>query len=417
MKEVVWSCKFPIYPTEKQKVFLAKQFGAVRFVYNYTLARSNETYEREKRTVHINDLKKELPRLKAEKAWLKEVNSQSLQEAVLNLGKSRDNFLKGIMGRPRFKKKNAKQSCCIPQHFYIKESRRGNNFLYIPKLKLGIRAKIHRKLFGKAKRVVITKAVTGRYFAAVSCEVKKEEMPRTVTAGSGVIGIDLGIISFITTSNGKTVKYPKFLKSSLNKIAKLSRSLSKKQRGSNNREKAKLKLARAHEVVSNRRSVFIHKVSSALINENQVIYAEDLHVKGMVRNRRLSRAILDTSMRELVRQLEYKADWKGSTFTKIGRFEPSSKMCSNCQAINKYLKLHHRTWRCDECGSKHDRDVNAAINILKIGQRMSLGKDKPDVKPVERSTKVFSNKKKQVGSVKQEPVSNVSIGMHGNSLP
>ena len=276
----MWSCKFRIYPTEEQKVFLAKHFGSVRFIYNYTLSRSNEVYEKEKRTIHINDLKKELPLLKVDKAWLKEINSQSLQEAMLNFDKSRNSFLKGKSGKPRLKKKNAKQSFFIPQHFSIKISKRGNYFLMIPKLKMGIRANIHRELIGKAKRVVITKTTTGKYFASISCEVKREEIGKR--SGSGEIGIDLGLTNFVTTSDGKKIKSPSFLYASLKKIVMLSRSVSRKEVGSKNREKEKLKLARVYEEVFNERSAFVHETSFVLINENQVVYAEDLCVMCMI---------------------------------------------------------------------------------------------------------------------------------------
>jgi len=400
-------------------VFLAKQFGGVRFIYNHLLSRSNEVYEKEKRTIQINDLKKEIPLLKSDKSWLKEINSQSLQEAALNLGKSRDRFFKKKGGRPRFKKKDSKQSCTIPQHFSVKKSKRGNQFLYIPKLKSGIKIKMNRGLVGESKRTVITKTYTGKYFASITCDVKREDIPKpkTLRIAKGEIGIDLGITSFVTTSNGEKILYPRFMKTSLKKLARAGKSLARKKNGSNNRKKAKLKLAKTHEEVANKRGAFVHRTSFALVNENQVIYAEDLHVKGMMKNHCLARAIADTAMGELIRQVKYKADWRGRKFSQIGRFEPSSKMCSTCKTINKELKLQHRTWKCKLCGDMHDRDVNAAINILKIGQNMSLGKDKPEVKPVERSTKVFSNKKKQVGSMKQEPISNIIIGMHGNSLP
>ena len=415
----MWSCKFRIYPTKEQEIFLAKQFGGVRFIYNYLLSRSNEVYEKEKRTIHINDLKKEIPLLKEDKSWLKEINSQSLQEATLNLGKARERFLKKKGGRPRFKKKDAKQSCTMPQHFFIKKSKRDNQFLYIPKLKSGIKIKINRELVGESKRAVITKTYTGKYFTSITCDVKKEDISKSKNSreASSEIGIDLGVTSFITTSNGEKILYPRFMKTSLKKVARGSRSLLRKKKGSNNRKKAKLKLAKIHEKIVNKRNAFIHETSFALINENQVIYAEDLHVKGMMRNHCLARAIADTAMGEFVRQVKYKAEWRDRKFIQIGRFEPSSKMCSTCKTINKELKLQHRTWQCQACGKVHDRDVNAAINILKIGQKMSLGKDKPEVKPVERSTKVFSNKKKQVGSMKQEPISNVRIRMHGNLLP
>ncbi|MCK4265419.1 transposase [Candidatus Babeliales bacterium] len=406
-------------------MFLAKQFGGVRFIYNYLLSRSNEIYEKEKKTIHINDLKKEIPQLKSAKKWLKEINSQSLQEAALNLGKSRDRFFKKQNGRPRFKRKNSKQSCTIPQHFSIKKSKMDNKFLYIPKLKSGIKIKMHRELVGESKRIVITKTYTGKYFASITYDVKREDIPKPKTMGEarGKIGIDLGITSFVTTSNGEKILYPRFMKTSLKKMARASKSLARKKKGSNNREKSKLKLAKIHEKIANKRSSFVHETSFALINENQVIYAEDLHVKGMMRNHCLARSIADTAMGEFIRQIKYKAEWRGRTFVQIGRFEPSSKMCNTCKTVNKELKLQHRTWRCKLCGSMHDRDINAAINILKIGQnvsrtRASLGKGRPEVKPVERSTKVFSsNKKKQVGSMKQEPISNLRIGMHGNLLP
>ncbi len=415
----MWSSKSRIYPTKEQEMFLAKQFGGVRFIYNHLLSRSNEVYEKEKRTIYINDLKKEIVLLKSNKSWLNEINSQSLQEAVLNLGKSRDCFLKNKSGRLRFKKKDSKQACTIPQHFSIKKSKRDNQFLYIPKLKSGIKIKIKRELVGKLKRTVITKTYTGKYFASITCDAKKEDIlkSKTLKIARGEIGIDLGITNFVTINNGEKILYPRFMKTSSKKVARASKLLARKKKGSNNRKKAKLKLAKTHEKIANKRNAFVHETSFALINENQVVYAENLHVQGMMKNHCLARAIADTAIGELIRQLKYKADWRGRKFSQIERFEPSSKMCSACETINKELKLQHRTWQCNLCGVIHDRDINAAINVLKIGQNMSLEKGRPEVKPVERSTKVFSNKKKQVGSMKQEPVSNVSIRMHGNSLP
>ena len=418
---VRWSGKFRIYPTDDQKAFFAKHFGGVRFIYNYFLSRSNEIYTKEKGAVSIYDLKEEIPLLKAtsENSWLKELNSQSLQEAVLNLGKARQKFFDRQGGRPQFKHKHGKQVFTMPQNFLIETSKKGNAFLCIPKLKTRIKIRVHREVVGKMKRLTITKTRTGKYFASVMCEVEQESLPKPKTwkLPKGEIGIDLGLSTFVTKDNGDKTYYPKFLKLLLKRLTAVNKAFSKKKKGSKNQEKARVELALIYEKIANQRKAFIHETSFALVNENQVIYAEDLYVKGMMQNRCLSRAFADTAMGELIRQIKYKTRWRGRVFKQIGRFEPSSKMCNVCKTINKELTLGQRIWKCKVCYIMHDQDVNAAINILQIGQAMSLGKDVPEVKPVERSTKVFSKKKKQVGSVKQEPASNTAIRMHGNLLP
>jgi len=387
--------KFRIYPTKEQELFFAKHFGCSRFIYNHFLALRKKAWKEEKKTISGFECKKMISKMKKteEYSWLKEVNSQSLQESCLNLEKAYKRFFKKLGDKPKFHKKNHKQSFIVPQHFSVNET---EGTIQIPKLKSTIKVTVHRKLKEviKFNSLTISKEPSGKYFVSINVDNLTKEHKKT----SNKIGIDLGIKDFLVNSDGDKTKHPRYLKQSLKKLKKTQKKLSKKQKGSSNRNKYRLKIAKIHERISNQRSDFLHKLSFNLIDKNQVIYLEDLNVKGMMKNRKLAQSIGDSGWGEFARQLKYKANWYGREIIQIGRFEPSSKLCSSCGYKNDKLELSMRQWECPDCKIVHDRDINAAKNILKIGQEV------PKLKPVEKVTAVFSIKRKQVASVKQEPL-------------
>ena len=399
--------KFRIYPTEEQKAFFEKHFGCVRFIYNYLLNLRMEAYRKDKTNISGYEAKKYIAKLKKQEEykWLSEVNSQSLQEAAIDLSKAYKRFFKKLAAYPGFKKKTSGQKFKIPQHFYLTEK----GYLKVPKLKSGIKVNVHRKIEGAINHITISKTPAGKYFASFNCRVAKNRVFKKKDSKTDKIGIDLGIRSFIVTDKGEKIKAPAFLRLLERRLKTSQRSLSRKEKFSSNFYKQRKKIAIIHEKISNQRLDFLHKLSFKITDENQIIYLEDLNVKGMIKNRHLSKSISDAGWGELTRQLKYKSKWRDKELIQIGRFEASSKICNVCGYKNEDLKLHQRKWLCQECKTIHDRDINAAKNILKLGQDMSK------VKPVEKSTAVFSLKRRQVGSVKQEPLS--SIGMHGNLLP
>jgi putative transposase len=398
-------CKCRLYPTEEQKTFFAKHFGGCRFIYNYLLHLRKIAYKRWGKWFSFYRLKKHIAKLKKRKefSFLKELNSQSLQESFLDQEKGFKRFFKKISNYPRFKKKSHKQSFKIPQNAFLRKTRRGNLYLIIPKLKSAIKIKVHRNIVGKIKQVTIIKEASGKYYASLNYETEEIIPVKEAVRKDGAI--DLGLTAFFTKDNSEKVYAPKPLKKLLKKLVAAHKSFSRKIPGRNNWNKARIKIAKIYETITDIRKDFLHKESLKLVIENQVTYIEDLHVKGLMRNRCLSRAFADVSHGRFTIMLNYKALWRGREVCKIDRFAPTSKMCSECGYINEELKLGDRTWDCKCCNNTHDRDVNAAKNILKVGREMSLGMGKPDVKSVEISTYTFSLKqRKQVGSVKQKAV-------------
>ena len=376
-----YAIKCRIYPTEKQKLFFKKQFGCCRLTYNHLLIRMEKAYNRRKEKISIYEAKKFIAQLKktSKYSFLREVNSQSLQASALNLGHAREGFFKKERGYPKLKKKGGRESFEIPQNFLLKKSRRRNNFLLIPKVKAAIRIKLHREVRGEIRHVVISVDPDGKYYASLNC--RREVYCFTVCDSENTgTGYDLGLFDFTTSTDGEKIKAPRFLRKSEAILAKRQRSHSKKKKGSVNREKSRLKVAKIHRKIRNQRKDFIHKQSNKIVNENQVLYFETLNIKGMMRNHRLAKSVADAMLGEFLRQSKYKAKWRGRRFIQIGRFEPSSKLCNRCGAKNNELKLHHRTWKCKICHASHDRDINAAINIKKIGQGL------PEFTPAERST-------------------------------
>lgn len=343
--------KYRIYPTESQKELIARHIGSSRFVYNLALETKNAAYIGNKHNYSAFDLVKQLPELKKELPWLKEVNSQSLQQSIQNMDIAFKKFFKGA-GFPKFKKKSNKGSFSIPQNVIVE-----NGLLIIPKFKEGIKIKLHRPTQGTIKSATISVTPTGKYFVSILCDTNTEMPNKAPITESTTIGIDLGIKNFAITSEGEVFENPKFLRKAQSKLKYVQRKYSK-HKG----KRTKKKLAKLHEKITNQRQDFLHKTSTKLIRENQTICLETLVVKNMVKNHNLAQAISDVSWSTFVTMLEYKADWYGKNILRIGQFAPSSKTCS-CGVINKDLKLSDREWTCKSCGTTHDRDILAACNI------------------------------------------------------
>lgn len=354
--------KYRIYPTSSQKELIHKHCGSVRFLYNLALETKTMAYLGSKVNLSRYDLQKQVVDLKKELPWLKETNSQSLQAALLDLDTAYSNFFKGRADFPKFKKKSNRGSFNVPQNVKVEDGK-----LIIPKFKEGIKIKLHRDLVGTIKQATVSFTPTGKYFVSILCETKEEIPTKVPITENTTIGIDLGIKDFAITSDGEVFENPKYLRKAQSKLKYVQRKYSK-HKG----KRTKKKLAKLHEDVVNKRKDFLHKVSSKLIRENQTIALETLAVKNMVKNHNLAQAISDAGWSTFVSMLEYKADWYGKNILKIGRFDPSSKTCSNCGTINKELTLKDREWTCSSCSTVLDRDINAAINIKSFALKNNL---------------------------------------------
>jgi putative transposase len=354
--------KYRLYPTNSQKELIAKHIGSSRFVYNLALETKTTAYIGSKHNFSPFDLIKQLPELKKECEWLKEVNSQSLQQSIQNMDIAFKKFFKGA-GFPKYKSKHrGKQSFSIPQNVLVED-----NKLVIPKFKEGIDIVLHRPIKGTIKSATISVTPTGKYFASILVDTNTEIPIKAPITESTAIGIDLGIKDFAITSEGEVFDNPKNLRKAQNKLKYVQRKYSK-----NKGKRTKQRLALLHEKVVNKRKDFLHKTSIKLIRENQTICLEDLAVSNMVKNHNLAQAINDVSWSTFVTMLEYKANWHGKNILRIGRFAPSSKTCSCCGHINKELTLKDREWTCPKCNSVLDRDKNASINIKLFALKNNL---------------------------------------------
>lgn len=367
--------KYKINPTPEQSVLLNKHIGSSRFVYNLALETKTMAFAGNRVNLNCFDLIKQLPDLKKECEWLKEINSQSLQAPIRNLDNAFTRFFKGQGNFPKFKKKSSGGSFNVPQNVSLE-----NGKLIIPKFKKGIDIVLHRPIKGEIRQATISKTPTGKYFVSILCETGETNKPKATIKENTSVGIDLGIKTFLVTSDGECFENPKILRKAQNKLKYVQRKYSK-YKG----KRTKKKLAKLHENVVNKRKDFLHKVSTQLIRENQTICLETLAVKNMVKNHSLAQSIQDVSWSTFVTMLEYKADWYGKNILRIGQFAPSSKTCSNCGSINKELQLKDREWTCSNCNSLLDRDVNASINIknfalknhLSVGRRLKNRNELP----------------------------------------
>jgi len=349
-----------MYPNKEQKELIHKHCGSSRYVYNLALETKNTAYLGSKHNFSSFDLIKQLPELKNELPWLKEVNSQSLQQSIQNMDIAFKKFFKGA-GFPKFKSKSNRGSFSVPQNVIV-----SGDQLIIPKFKEGIKIKLHRDLVGTVKSATVSFTSTEKYFVSVLCDTHEELPTKPKVKEEETIGIDLGIKDFAITSEGEVFENPKYLKKAQSKLKYQQRKYSK-YKG----KRTRLKLAKQHEKVKNQRKDFLNKLSTKLVRENQTIALETLNIAGMVKNHTLAQSISDASWSTFVTMLEYKADWYGSNILRIGQFAPSSKTCS-CGVINKDLKLSDRTWTCKSCGVTHDRDILAANNIKSFALKNNL---------------------------------------------
>jgi putative transposase len=357
--------KYRIYPNRLQAETIRKNCGCRRFVYNWGLEIKQKAFLTGKRLSHI-DLANMLPDLKKVNPWLKEVNSQSLQAALKDLDAAYNRFFDKQNDFPKFKSKSkSKDSFHIPQHFII-DSKTG--IIKLPKLG-NVKTIFDREPDGEVRSITISISKSGKFFASVLCQQKIDILEPKPIDPATTIGIDVGLKSFAVVSDGRVFKPNADLKASRKRIEYLSRQLSRKIPKGSNRNKARIKLARAYEKRANQQRDFLHKLSHQLTSdENQVgtICVEDLNIKGMLGNHCLARSISEVAWGEFYRQLEYKCPWKGINLIKIGRFEPSSKLCP-CGFRNNSLQLSDREWTCPSCGTKHDRDRLASNNIKTMG--------------------------------------------------
>lgn len=366
MKTIFKSFKFRIYPNKEQEILLAKHFGACRFVFNHYLNKRKETYLEDKKSLNYYDNANDLTQFKKDEnyIWLKEINSQSLQSSLRNLDSSYMRFFRKQSKFPRFKSKYHRQSFKIPQSVSVEK-----NQLLIPKFKGGIKINLHREIEGNIQFATISKSTTGNYYVSLTCEVQHQPYEKT----NSNVGIDTGIKDLAILSDGTTYENIKTLKNNLKKLKYEQRQLSKKVKGSSSRNKQRKNLAKIHEKITNVRKDYLHKVSTEIVKNHDIISVEDLAVKNIMKNHKLAQAMSDVSLGSFYSMLEYKCEWNDKEFVKIDRFFPSSKMCSNCGWINQDLTLNIREWECTSCGEKHDRDFNASKNILKQGLKILSG--------------------------------------------
>jgi putative transposase len=355
--------KYRFYPTYEQAQNLAQTFGCVRFIYNWALGARKRAYFAQGINLKVKDLSAALTDLKRAEGttWLAEVSAVPLQQALRHLESAYQNFFAKRTGYPTFKKKHHDQSATYTSNAFLLK----DGILTLAKQREPLAIVWSRALPENAKvsSVTVSKDKAGRYFVSILVEEEIKPLEPVVQS----VGVDVGLKSFVVLSTGESIANPKYYARAEKKLARAQRQHAKKQKGSRNRDKARLKVARLHARIADKRRDYQHKLSTRLIRENQVVCVESLAVKNMLKNHKLAKAISDVGWSEFIRQLEYKATWYGRTFVEIDRWYPSSKTCSACGEVRETLTLDIREWVCVACGVCHDRDINAAQNILAVG--------------------------------------------------
>lgn len=356
--------KYRLNPNKEQKIFFEKSFGCVRYVYNWGLNLRNEAYNRNEELLGYYELCKLLTELKQKEdfKWLNDVSNQSLQRSIKNMVSSFTEFFRNKKGFPKFKSKRGVQSFQYNLHVCVDFE---TSKVKLPKIGW-VKFCKNQQFVGKIKTVTISKSASGKYYISIAVDDGLDLPMKAPVNHDTSVGVDVGIKDFAVLSNGQVFENPKHLEKAEKRLKVLQRIYSKKQKGSKRQERARLAVAKAHEKVRNCRIDYIHKVTSKIIRESQTVIIEDLNIEGMMKNHNLAKHIASASWYEFFRQLKYKAEWNGVNIVRIGRFEPSSKMCL-CGTINKDLKLSQREWICPNCGNVNDRDLLASINIKKLG--------------------------------------------------
>ena len=367
--------KFRLYPNKSQQQVLQSHFGAVRFIYNYFLEKKIKVYKETKKTIAWNQLANEIPQMKKQEEymWLKDVNSQALQQAVIHLDKAFLNFFRSGFGFPKFKSKHkSKKSFCFPLANNLKIDYDANR-ISIPKfIKLKakdnrLKCKFSRKVEGVVKSATVSQDKDGRYYISILCEVDAQLPEKKPVLRETSRGIDFGVKTFLTFDDGTKIENPKFLKKSQEKLIRHQQDLAKIEKGTIKHKSKQEQITKLHSKIARQRKDFLDKLTSTMCNDSQVdtFCIEDLSIKDMQSENMhsMNRAIGDLAWNMFTRMLAYKAEWHGKNIVKIGRFEPSSKTCHECGYVKHDLQLNDREWTCPNCGHSHDRDVNAAKNI------------------------------------------------------